>query len=134
VASSRARARGCIRGYPRGEEGTRFGALEPIRRGVNARFGAFAAGVANGLTLRHDHTSVYMSNDFQTETKFLGIEPSPAFVRQPFVRQPEGNGCIERFFRTLKEQVLGSTASTISKSCGPLSSLSEIDITGFWSA
>ncbi len=26
---------------------------------------------------------------------------SPAFVRQP-----EGNGCIERFFRTLKEQLL----------------------------
>jgi transposase InsO family protein len=25
---------------------------------------------------------------------------SPAFVRQP-----EGNGCIERFFRTLKEQL-----------------------------
>ena len=23
-----------------------------------------------------------------------------------FVRQPEGNGCIERFFRTLKEQLL----------------------------
>jgi putative transposase len=33
--------------------------------------------------------------------KFVGIEPSPAFVRQP-----EGNGCIERFFRTLKEQLL----------------------------
>ena len=33
--------------------------------------------------------------------RFLGIESSPAFVRQP-----EGNGCIERFFRTLKEQLL----------------------------
>ena len=32
---------------------------------------------------------------------FLGIESSPSFVRSP-----EGNGCIERFFRTLKEQVL----------------------------
>ena len=42
-----------------------------------------------------------MSDDFQTEVKFLGIESSPAFVRQP-----EGNGCIERFFRTLKEQLL----------------------------
>ena len=29
------------------------------------------------------------------------MESSPAFVRQP-----EGNGCIERFFRTLKEQLL----------------------------
>ena len=42
-----------------------------------------------------------MSDDFQSEIRFLGIEPSPAFVRQP-----EGNGCIERFFRTLKEQLL----------------------------
>jgi transposase InsO family protein len=54
-----------------------------------------------GLRLRHDHGSVYMSDDFQNEIKFVGIEPSPAFVRQP-----EGNGCIERFFRTLKEQLL----------------------------
>ena len=50
-----------------------------------------------------------------TDTKFLiyglfqkgrvlaqdGIESSPAFVREP-----EGNGCIERFFKTLKEQLL----------------------------
>ena len=32
---------------------------------------------------------------------FLGIESSPSFVRCP-----EGNGCIERFNRTLKEQLL----------------------------
>ena len=32
---------------------------------------------------------------------FLGIESSPSFVRQP-----EGNGCSERFIRTLKEQLL----------------------------
>ena len=80
---------------------TRFEALEPIRQGVKEHFGAFAAGSAAGLLLRHDHGSVYMSDDFQTEIQFLGIEPSPAFVRQP-----EGNGCIERFFRTLKEQLL----------------------------
>jgi hypothetical protein len=42
-----------------------------------------------------------MSDDFQTELKFLGIGPSPIFVRQP-----EGNGYIERFVRTLKEQLL----------------------------
>ena len=29
------------------------------------------------------------------------MESSPAFVRQP-----EGNGCVERFIRTLKEQLL----------------------------
>jgi len=45
--------------------------------------------------------SCMMSDDFQREIRFLGMESSPAFVRQP-----EGNGCIERFFRTLKEQLL----------------------------
>ena len=42
-----------------------------------------------------------MSDDFQNEIRFLGIVSSPAFVREP-----EGNGCIERFFKTLKEQLL----------------------------
>lgn len=83
------------------KKATRFEALEPIRQGVKEHFGAFSAGSATGLRLRHDHGSVYMSDDFQTEIQFLGMEPSPAFVRQP-----EGNGCIERFFRTLKEQLL----------------------------
>jgi len=83
------------------KKATRFEALEPIRQGVQEYFGGFAAGSAAGLRLRHDHGSVYMSDDFQNEIRFLGLEPSPAFVRQP-----EGNGCIERFFRTLKEQLL----------------------------
>ena len=81
--------------------GTRFEALEPVRQGVRDHFGTMAAGVASGLTMRHDHGSQYMSNDFHAELRFLGIVSSPAFVRQP-----EGNGCIERFFRTLKEQLL----------------------------
>ena len=34
---------------------TRFEALEPIRQGMRERFGAFAAGIAGGLKLRHDH-------------------------------------------------------------------------------
>ena len=83
------------------KKATRFEALEPIRQGVQEYFGGFAAGSAAGLRLRHDHGSVYMSDDFQNKIGLLGMEPSPAFVRQP-----EGNGCIERFFRTLKEQLL----------------------------
>ena len=79
----------------------RFEALEPIRQGVRDHFGGFSGAIAAGLCLRHDHGSVYMSDDFQSEIRFLGIESSPSFVRQP-----EGNGCIERFFRTLKEQLL----------------------------
>jgi putative transposase len=83
------------------KKATRFEALEPIRQAVKEHFAAFAAASAAGVRLRHDHGSVYMSDDFQREIQFLGIEPSPAFVRPP-----EANGCIERFFRTLKEQLL----------------------------
>jgi transposase InsO family protein len=83
------------------KEGTRFEALEPIRQAVREYFGTYSALVAAGLLLRHDHGSVYLSDHFQDELKFLGIQSSPAFVREP-----EGNGCIERFFRTLKENLL----------------------------
>jgi transposase InsO family protein len=79
----------------------RFQALEPIRQGVRERFGAFAKDVARGLELRHDHGSQYVSHHFQGELRFLGIESSPAFVREP-----EGNGCAERFIRVLKENLL----------------------------
>jgi putative transposase len=79
----------------------RFQALEPIRQGVRERFGAFAKDVARGLELRHDHGSQYMSHHFQGELRFLGLESSPAFVREP-----EGNGCAERFIRVLKENLL----------------------------
>ena len=80
---------------------TRFEALEPIRQGVRRHFGGFAAQVARGLSVRHDHGSQYMSRAFQGELHFLGITSSPAFVRAP-----EGNGCAERFIRTLKENLL----------------------------
>ncbi len=90
----------CI-GLHAAKSGNRFEALEPIRQAVREQFGSFSGGAAAGVRLRHDHGSVYMSDDFQAEIRFLGMESSPAFVRQP-----EGNGCIERFFRTLKEQLL----------------------------
>lgn len=80
---------------------TRHEALEPIRQGVRRSFGAFGRDVAQGLKIRHDHGSQYMSRDFQREIRFLGAESSPAFVRAP-----EGNGCAERFIRTLKENLL----------------------------
>jgi putative transposase len=82
-------------------QANRFEALEPIRQGVRRHFGGFAEGIARGLAVRHDHGSQYMSDAFQKELRFLGIESSPAFVRAP-----EGNGCAERFIRTLKENLL----------------------------
>ena len=85
-------------------KGDRFEALEPIYQGVREHFGAIAQDVAVDLHVRHDHGSSYMSRHFQKELAFLGIESSPSFVRAP-----EGNGCSERFIRTLKENLLWVT-------------------------
>jgi hypothetical protein len=41
------------------------------------------------------------ADDFQAEIAFLGMESSPAFVREP-----EGNDRAERFIRTLKKNLL----------------------------
>jgi transposase InsO family protein len=81
--------------------GTRFEALEPLRQGVKARFGTYTDAIAAGLQARHADGSQYMSDASQDELRFFGIESSPAFVREP-----EGNGCAQRFIRTLKEQLL----------------------------
>jgi transposase InsO family protein len=83
------------------KSGNRFEALEPIHQAARQHLGGYAEGIAHDLSLRHDHGSPYLSDDFQRELRFLGITSSPAFVREP-----EGNGCIERFFRTLKENLL----------------------------
>jgi hypothetical protein len=56
---------------------------------------------AVGLALRHDHGSNFMAEHFQKQARFWGISPSYAFVAEP-----ETNGVIERFFRTLKEQAI----------------------------
>jgi putative transposase len=90
----------CI-GIHASKYGNRFEALEPLRQGVREHFGSYEAKAAAGLLVRHDHGSNFMSDDYQKELKFLGIDSSPAFVRQP-----EGNGCAERFIRTLKENLL----------------------------
>ena len=54
-----------------------------------------------GLALRMDHGSQYLSDHFTNQIKFWGIQPSYAFVEQP-----QTNGVAERFNRTLKEQII----------------------------
>ena len=83
------------------KRGTRYEAIQAVGMAVRLQFGHLGAGAARGLALRHDHGSQYVSHHFQAEIRFLGIESSPAFVREP-----EGNGCAERFIRTLKENLL----------------------------
>ena len=85
---------------------TRFEALDPIRQGVNEHFGGFHADGATRLQLPHDHGLQFMSDDFQNEIRFLGIESSPAFVRES-----EGNGCIERFSKRSRNNCSGSATS-----------------------
>ena len=79
----------------------RFEAIITLQQATRKAFGSVEKGVAEGLKLRHDNGSQFVSRAFQAELRFLGMESSPSFVRAP-----EGNGCIERFWRTLKEQLL----------------------------
>lgn len=81
--------------------GTRFEALVPIDNGIREYIGPLEEGAATGLLLRHDWGPQYVANAFQDHIAFLGIESSPSFVRAP-----QGNGVVERFIRTLKEQLL----------------------------
>jgi transposase InsO family protein len=81
--------------------GDRFAAAEPLRLAVRREFGAFTQGIAHGLTYRMDNGSQYTADHFKGELDFLGITASYSFVGSP-----ECNGIAERFFRTLKEQVI----------------------------
>jgi len=81
--------------------GNRFAALEPIKMALARLYGSTAAGAARGLSLRMDHGTQYLSDHFTNQIKFWGIHPSYSFVAEP-----QGNGVVERFNRTLKEQVV----------------------------
>ena len=81
--------------------GDRYAAAQAVGLAVKTVFGTVAAGVARGVSLRHDHGSAFMADHFQNQIKFWGMAPSFAFVREP-----ETNGVAERFFRTFKEQVV----------------------------
>ena len=79
--------------------GSRFSALEPISQAVTARFGGIAA--ARGVSLRLDNGPQYTSHHFSQQISHWGMALNYAFPHQP-----QGNGVIERFFRTLKEQAI----------------------------
>jgi transposase InsO family protein len=81
--------------------GTRFNALEAVKMGIEAHFGSVAGDVARGLALRLDHGSQYISDHFREQIRYWGITPSWAFVEEP-----QTNGVVERYNRTLKEQAI----------------------------
>ncbi|MEA3430882.1 MAG: integrase core domain-containing protein [Nanoarchaeota archaeon] len=86
--------------------GNRYAAMTPVQRAVKKIFHSLDKGVCKNtaLQLRSDHGTQYDSKDFMNEMKFLGLDMSKAYVRSP-----ECNGIIERFHRTLNEQVFDVT-------------------------
>jgi putative transposase len=90
----------CV-GWHVAKTGDRFAALQPLSMAVKQKFGSVSADIARGLSLRMDNGSQYLSDHFQNQIKFWGMAPSFAFVSQP-----QTNGVVERFNKTLKEQIV----------------------------
>jgi hypothetical protein len=88
-------------GWHTAKIGDRWAALEPLRQGVRQVFGRFAKDVARGLRIRCDWGPQYIADAWINEVKWLGMTITPSYVGEP-----ECNGVIERFMRTLKEQCL----------------------------
>ena len=75
--------------------------LNRSRKDSERLYGSVEADVARGLTLRMDHGSQYLSDHFLKQTRYWGIHPSFGFLEEP-----ETNGVVERWNRTLKEQAI----------------------------
>jgi len=83
------------------KRGDRFAALQPVSQGLLAQFGGVTADAGRGLSLRMDNGTQYVSEHFRNQVRFWGVTPSYAFIEQP-----QTNGVAERFFKTLKEQII----------------------------
>ena len=81
--------------------GSRFAAHEPVAQGLRRRCGSVEADAARGLALRMDHGSQYLSDHFLNQVRYWGIRPSFGLLEEP-----ETNGVVERWNRTLKEQAV----------------------------
>ena len=82
-------------------QGTRWAALEPVKQALRRIRGVVAKDVGGEIAVRHDWGPQYRAEDFRKELEYWGLANSPALVHEP-----ETNGVIERFFRTLKEECL----------------------------
>ena len=81
--------------------GDRFAALEPIKQGLRRIRGCVGKDTGDGIAIRHDWGPQYIAHDFKKELEFFGLRNSPALVHEP-----QTNGVIERFFKTLKSECL----------------------------
>ena len=88
-------------GWHVAKRGDRYAAVQAVGMAMRNVFGHVSPSAARGLALRHDHGSAFLAEHFHNQIRFWGMTPSYAFVGEP-----ETNGVIERFFRTLKEQIV----------------------------
>jgi transposase InsO family protein len=88
-------------GWHVSKRGDRYAAVQAVSMAVRRVFGHVSPSAARGVALRHDHGSAFLADHFHNQIRFWGMTPSYAFVGEP-----ETNGVIERFFRTLKEQIV----------------------------
>ncbi len=68
---------------------------------MRQHLGGYAPRIALGLGLRHDWGTQYTARQFLGELAWLGLRSTPAYVGEP-----ECNGIMERWIRTLKEECL----------------------------
>ena len=80
-------------------QGRAEGSKEPTKQGLRKIRGTTGEGLGQGIAIRHDWGSQYTSA--LISQKFFGLKNSPAFVHEP-----QTNGVIERFFKTLKMECL----------------------------
>ena len=89
----------CV-GIHAARHGTRFETLEPLPQGVWRHFGAIGKDVACGpLRPSRLWLSIHVRH-------LPDRDPLSRYLEPAFVGAPEGNGCAERFIRTLKENLL----------------------------
>src|SRR3954449_2164477 len=62
-------------GWHGAKHGTRYEAIQALGMAVRQQFGHLSAGIARGLSLRHDHGSNFMADVFQKQIKFWGLAP-----------------------------------------------------------
>jgi transposase InsO family protein len=89
-----------IVGYNVVKYGDRFEATRAVQNAVKHRFGSLDKESARGLVVRSDRGSQYTSEYYAKSMDYLGIE-----ISHTWARSPESNGIIERFHRTIEEQL-----------------------------
>lgn len=89
-----------IIGYSVIKHGDRFEATRAVQNAIRARYGCLEKAIAAGLTVRCDLGSQYTSKYFMDTMKFYEVE-----ISHSWARSPECNGIIERFHRTIDDQV-----------------------------